>query len=48
MRTYTAEIYIDEGVRSFKVRFQAEDYWNARRYIEATWGPSFNYLDEVG
>ena len=47
MRTYTASIYTDGGNRYFDVRFQAEDYWAARRYIEATWGTSYNYLTEA-
>lgn len=48
MRRYEAYIYTDNGTRSFKVQFEAMDYWEARRRLDAQYGEgNYNYLTEI-
>jgi len=48
MRTFKASVYTDGGTRYFDVTIQAEDYWDARRRLDAQYGAgSYNYLTEA-
>jgi hypothetical protein len=48
MRRYEAYIYTDGGTRSFRVEFEAQDYWEARQRLDALYGQdNYNYLTEL-
>ncbi|WP_158270555.1 hypothetical protein [Limnohabitans sp. Jir72] len=48
MRQFEADIYTDGGTRSFRVKFEAEDYFEAERRLIAQYGAGkFSYLTEV-
>lgn len=48
MRTYTASVFTNGGSEYFNVTIQAEDYWDARRRLDAQYGEgSYNYLTEA-
>jgi hypothetical protein len=48
MRKFEADIYTDGGTRSFRVKFEAEDYFEAERRLIAQYGAgNFGWLKEV-
>ena len=48
MRKYEADIYTDGGTRSFRVTFQAADWFDAERNLIALYGAgNFGWLTEV-
>lgn len=48
MRNYEADIYTDGGTKSFRVTFQAADWFDAERYLVALYGAgNFGWLKEI-
>lgn len=48
MRVFEADIYTDGGTRSFHVRFEASDFFEAERRLIAQYGAgNFGWLTEV-
>ena len=48
MRRFEAYVYTDGGTQSFRVEFDATDYWEAQRRMIAMYGEGkFNYLTRL-